>query len=666
MGRRKNVSTRPVILFLSAIVLAPLSGARAQDAAEPSPAAREAIEAERTRSAIEAVFEDLQSPKPRMHLGDAFERLASLGPAVIPFLEAEFDAPGTPWWPVACHVLGHIEGSASEAALRRAIDKADRDETGLAVKRKLWAAYGLAIHGSPDAIDLIDTGRIRAGRAELMDHLSGLEAIALLTAPASIPRIADTLKALSASRDNDLRMAALLAALRWTRHPSALAAATPWLDHPSPRVREAAIRAAGASGVPSALEHVTRSLSDPDPDVRLGAALALEDLAPRDSLRLVLSRLEVETAPFVRASLYRRLAAIGGDESLNALAAQWGRPDDLDRLALMDAVGATGNRKALNLARAGLRDRDTAVVLHAAAAVEILGGPGAADTFLALLGDPRPGVVQAAAGALARLGDPRAGPRIADILLRRYFSGPLPEIGMISEIPPLAEALVRLNHSEPLQALQASTSKIVDGTVRQTADQLISRLKVLAANGSDRAKWTASAASSDRDQRLLAYRRLGEIGGAEGAQALVAAFGRAEPDDMEPIMLALARSRTAVAEPLIERLLVDDAFDAYAKKRVRAAAAWAARRIGGTRMIEALRRSAVRRDGQDFAVLHYLAVASGREALPLLAQLRPARFRHFEISRAEEQFALDRLERDIAAGKPVTWADDEPTRITPD
>lgn len=73
----------------------------------------------------------------------------------------------------------------------------------------------------------------------------------------------------------------------------------------------------------------------------------------------------------------------------------------------------------------------------------------------------------------------------------------------------------------------------------------------------------------------------------------------------------------------------------------------------GPRMVDALRRAALRRDGRELQVLVSLAVVSGRDALPLLDTLRPLRMRRYDFRRGAELERLDWVRRELRAGRSV-------------
>jgi hypothetical protein len=106
---------------ISCLLLA-VSGAAvlAQQTEEISPEAKALVEREQMRSSVEGVFEAMVNERNPLHPAVALQKLVALGPGAIPFLEAEYDAPETPWWPLACNAVALIGTPASTVSLRKA------------------------------------------------------------------------------------------------------------------------------------------------------------------------------------------------------------------------------------------------------------------------------------------------------------------------------------------------------------------------------------------------------------------------------------------------------------------------------------------------------------------------------------------------------------------
>ncbi len=661
----RHVASR-LALVAVALALASLGLVRAQQETQASPAIREAVESERARAAVESILTDLRNPAPGVSRAGAFllalERLVALGPTCIPFLDADVLDPESDHYDLDCLALGLIKGKASGDELRKALDAADRSSSPRAARIKMWMAYALAAHGDPEAVDRIDEGRLAASDIELMDRATALDVAAVLTSPESLPRLLARLDR-EAPKATERRLVRLLDAIGWTALPSAAEKVAPLAGHTDPEVRIAAARALGNLGERASAERLLALLDDPNEMVREEAALALEKLAPRSQVSRLVARLETERDATVRAAIYRTLAELGGETVLPTLRAGWSAADGLDRAAVADAVGRLGDRKGLNLLRLALRDPDLSVALQAEKSLVALGGPGALDALLALAGDPRWPLAQAAIQDLAEIGERRAGPRIADRLLRGYLTSPLTDLSRWSDVTILADALVDLRYADPLADLKEAVKTQTDPTVIANVEGLIKRLSAIAANGASREKWVEAAGSDDPAIRGLAFGRLAEIGGAESAAALAALFDRVEPKERPELLRAIGTARLKEGAPLVQRALLDETFDPYDLRPLREMAAFAAMRIGGPAMVAALRRSAERREGRDVRVLVYLSVLAGRDALPTLRSVRIPRFRYYEYERAREQVLLDDLVRDLEAGRSVRRYDAPPEEV---
>lgn len=636
----------------------PSPTAEVQPGAAPSAATQELIEHERQRAAVDGILGDTIARKLDPFL--AVERLVRLGPPVIPFMEAELTASKTPHFLTACLVLGRLKTPESVGVLRAAVEAANRDNGESKSRKKLWSCYGLAMLGEADALDLLDAGEVKASKVEMFAKMSGLEVAAALTAPASIPRLFAQLEGYVATEGMTREAVRVLDALGRIADPSVLPRILPYLESADADLRAAAARALGKLGDLSAVDAVIKALADPAENVRLDAAGALEDLKPAGKSAAITARLDVETGPWIRASLYRTLTATGGEPAIELLRRYGGRPEYIDRLWLATVVGRIGSPKGLPFLRAALRDPDLSVAIRAANAIAEIGGAGATETLLALLADRRWPLVQATLGRLVAQSVRRAAPRAADRLLGDYLKGPVSDLGRFTDVYILGDALVSLGYPDRLPELREAVKLQSDGTLVQYLEGLIRKLSVIQENQSDVPKWVATASSEDSGLRRLAYLRLGQIGGDPAAKALIELFSQASGDDAIELLRALGSTGSRAAAPVVERILVDDAFDPIDKERLRSTAAHAARKLGGPSMIDALRRSAERREGADIDVLTYLAIAAGKDALKTLDAVRIPRLRHFSMKRGLEQARLDTMILELRAGRSLKLLDAPP------
>jgi HEAT repeat protein len=327
---------------------------------------------------------------------------------------------------------------------------------------------------------------------------------------------------------------------------------------------------------------------------------------------------------------------------------------------MMRAADRTRSPKAANLLRGGLQDTDARVVTAAMEGLSKLPGPGPADTLLALLLDPREPVSRDAVRLLAIRREPRAGGRVAEMTLQELTRPSRLEVGdRRDRFHVLGEALVDLQFTAVSQDLVKALEKEQDPDLKAYLLEVTRRLDTLKENGDDRAKWASALKSDDGELRHLARARLGALGGPEAAKALAAAFGRDIGEDRE-LLGELGRTGSAEAAPLLEKVLKEPAYDPMSLRLLRDGAAYGARLLGGPRMVEALRASLERRQGRDGLVPIYYALTAGKEALPLLRQVRAPSLTWFDWNRGKDLERLDFMVRRLEAGLPITTLDEPP------
>ena len=165
-----------------------------------------------------------------------------------------------------------------------------------------------------------------------------------------------------------------------------------------------------------------------------------------------------------------------------------------------------------------------------------------------------------------------------------------------------------------------------------------------------------------RTGSLHSDRRLAEIGSAPAVRAITARLARADlpPDERAHVLIAIGEARAQSMAALVEGHLTDSAYDAFSLEEARSAAAWAARRLGGKRMAKALRESALRRDGRDWATLVNLAILDDRAALGTLDTLRARRLRYPDSRFGREAAQLDAILADLQGGRSLARFDAPP------
>ncbi len=314
-------------LALLALLAGAYPGAEAQQPAAPeaSAASREMIELEKTRAAFEAVLAGIG--KGELEYEQAREKLVALGPAVIPFAQSETIGRGKAvLFLLMTTVLGDLKTEDATKALRESVVRAEKATGPVRGKKKMWACYGLALAGQPDAVDLLNSDELPAGDIELFERETAVEVLGTLLAPGSIPRLAAQAKRFSPRTDMQSQLVPILDALGRTADPSALPHLLPFLKHSNAEVREAAARAIGRLGDPAGVAPLMEMLADADSAPRAAAAEALADLKATVNPAEIVARLDAEPERAVRVALYTLLARISGESALEVLRASWTSP----------------------------------------------------------------------------------------------------------------------------------------------------------------------------------------------------------------------------------------------------------------------------------------------------------------------------------------------------
>jgi len=153
---------------------------------------------------------------------------------------------------------------------------------------------------------------------------------------------------------------------RSTEHAAALADAA---KDPLPDIRRTALAALGQIAGPATLPVILGALKDPDPSARATAALALGSFPLKSTateLKLALKDPDILT----QVSAARSLAVQGDNTGFDAAlsAAQSPRPEV--RLAAIDALGWTRDKRALPMLEAMARQKDPVVRQSAEAAIK--------------------------------------------------------------------------------------------------------------------------------------------------------------------------------------------------------------------------------------------------------------------------------------------------------
>jgi HEAT repeat protein len=640
-------------------------------AQEPAPSeltAEELIAREQLRLTVEQALDLYSQPTESGEMKNdnfirAADELVAAGPGVVPFLALELqqDLPDTHHF--CAYALGRIGTREAMTALRASLERSLEQGGDFARSRQGWSAYGLALAGVDEAVDLLYAGDWPTGRMRMHSGMTMVEVVALHTAPQCVPRLIALLGRASEDEAFAPERTILLRAM-WRVADTALAPTLLEVSRESKfRPRREAVRGLAYIDLPEARRAVVEAFGDEEVTVRQLALTSLESAEMPVDLNVLVKRLKIETAPGTRNVLYRLLADRGGAKMIPTLREHWDRPDPLDRMGIVGAMELIGTSAVLPLLQEALVDRDSRVRINAVEAAGAVGDDKAVELLLlSLLSNDWP-MVQTAAETLVELRADKAGAAIAERLLKMELKGVMREAAYRYRAEALANDLVELRHHQALEGLIEATARQIDPMLIANLQRVIDALQLIRDLGEDRARWIDAAASDDPRVRSLAYARLGEIGGDESTRALARLFGRVEPAEGVQILRALGDSGGDKAQELFERVLTSPAFDTADRWVLRDEAAWGARRLGGERMLAALERAVERRDGRDARVLAYLALADGKRALPLLKRFRVVRMRYPTWYVSDETATLDRIARRIEVGRSLDRFDLPPDKL---
>jgi len=639
-----------------------------------TPEVQELIERERVRATIEKAYDSLAENHPTREawadaVEEAVQHVIEIGPPAVEFMVPELSGLDARRVLFTIYALGRLGANEAEQPLRALVESCNRQgaerNDRFNTLRKGWACLSLGMLGHADAIDLLESGVVWSGVSEWYRGMSFLDATAIVTAPESLPRLQALVQRYDGDEKLDDRQPVVLAALGRVADSSTRPFLLGLVDHPRVDVRAQAIETLGRLGPnDDARRAILVALSDPVDRIRKAAASGLDAMGLPSIPEAALSRLTDEPLPSIRGVLYRVLAETRGEAALPTLLRHWGRPDGLDRMRLIEAIGVGRLANGINLLREGLRDPDARVGLRAVAALVEIGTPASVEALLEAVQFPGWQVRLAALDALTGAEERRAASRAAELLLGDELpSGDGPVLRR-PRVEALCHVIDHFGYTERLDELRSAAESEKDLEVRAVLERLLRHLDEVSARGGERGRWVELAASPERDLRRLAYTRLASLGGTRSSEALAALFGTATDDeDREAILAALAQAADPAASDLVVRVLEDPGFDPVTRRTLRDQAAWAARRIGGDRMIAALRASAVRRQGRDFKVLAYLGALDGPDALDVLTQVRTPRVTYPRWDRGEEQRKLDWMIQRLRQGRSVWQVDVPPSQL---
>ena len=657
---------RVAVVVLCSLGLATAVTAQ-ETTAPPTPAQVAAME--RVRPLVDAIWLDVRTPSDSdeshvRYFWEVTDKLIAIGPDVVPFVASELELMDPSTFHFCAYALGRLGGRDAELALRKAVRAADArgGKYGTACKR--FALYALAVLGVPDGLDLMQSGA-SMHLVQMIPDLSMPTLMALLVGPKAEPLLLRQLEAYASDPAATEKLEDTLLALGRVGDAALVPKVAPLLTNASPEIRALAADTMSRVGEPPLCDKLLPSLSGADRNVRRYVAKSFERWKPEPCYRAMVGRLEVEDDVGVRGPLYKAIAAMGGESSLDVFRGYLRTRDEFDQALAILAIGEIGSKKGLNMLRSLLTDERAPVVVRALQGIGAIGGEGAIDTLMATTSDSRRNIASSACEVLTDMGVKKVAPRVASEMLA-VVREPVGNLALRTPIDRWGDALVKFGYTDPIDDLKAAASVQSDPVIKDSLTSCVRRLQLIAKNGDDVSAWAAASASPMPDARRLADRRLAELGTPAAVRAIAARLARTDipNEEREGVLMAIAEARTAGAAHLVERHLSDPAYDAWDLQGVRSAAAWAARRLGGERMITALRLSAVRRDGRDWATLVYLAVLERSAALPTLKNLRVRRLRYPEAPFGREERLIDGIISDLAARREPKRFDVPPAGLS--
>ncbi len=662
-----QTALRRTLIVLLAVALGPWSTPAGEET--PEEIAR-LVERERVRSSIEGAYElvlavDDDLAVDYQNLYTATQQIVELGPAAVEFLAPQLDSVSPREVMFTIYALGRLGVPEAVPPLRDLIERSnERGDDRFNVNRKAWTCLALAMLGQDDAVDLLDSGGVASGYVELSRGMSFRDGTAVLTAPASAARLAAQIDRHQPEANRLERRGDLVKALGWVAGDSMRPKLLELSRDADLVTRERALVALGGLGPhPTARARLLEALADPVEGIRRAAARGLENAGLREIPEELLSRLDVEENATVRSFLYRLVAEVQGEDGLATLVRHWGRPDGLDRMWLIEAVGLGRMRNGVNLMKEGLNDPDARVGVRAVQGLVDIGTPAAHETLLAAMRNPDWSVRLQAAAALSAERDRRVAPRAAALLLDDLLTSSDPLGVRRHRVAVMCELIERYGYLERFDEIRQAAVSEPDVEIKNVLETTAKRLALVAEHGDDRAWWYGALESPERGIRGLALRRLADRGDDAAIAAMVAAFDDADDVDRVRILREVGWAGSSVASDLVERVLDDPEFDPVPRRRLRDEAAWVARVIGGQRMIAALRRSAERREGRDYKVLVYLGLLAGEDALDTLRGVRAPRLHYPRWDRGQEQEQLEWMIRRLEQGRSIHRLDLPPERL---
>ena len=596
----------------------------------------------------------------------AAHELAGGGKDMLPLLFDEVDRTVQRTFFLCSYALGLMGGEDAKQILLQALDRANSDVDDYGMARKAWTSYALALHGEHQALKWINAPPRAAGHIPLHQLTSTVEGIAMLVGESGTPTLIAEFKRLRQDPENELQWQFLIMALGRTNNDESLPLLHSILkDDDNVKNRREAGRALANLARPASIPVLMASLKDePNEYVRRSAARALFEIYPIEQLDELVERFENEGAPGVRSYLLKMLIPMKGAASVPLVRDNWYRMRSVDRAEALKRLPTVGEA-ALPLIGRGLQSTDKRVITSAIRALGEIGTPQAQLQLENFLLSPSWSLAHLAASELSYRRLTENADLVAKRLLNRDLATPIRDPRIRDQVFLAMNLLIEMNYGERVEAFRLARETQPDPLLSSFMEKRIHEMTLLVNNGDSNKKWLKVLDSSTTPTvRNLAYRRLAEIGGnAKIARALIATFDDADPGTRLWIVSTLASFPGDETRALLNRILTDDTFRSYNHESLRDMAAYSARLIGGSSMTDLLGRSVRVSGGRDTRVLVYWALLAGVDALDGILEYRLKRLRHAHTRRGFEQIKLDRLVRELLAGRSLAEFDLPPAEL---
>lgn len=664
----KSYRERAGLIFVVLLGLCLPAGLMAQTTDDPAAAL---IREEQARTLFADILDRGTHPREKDLAKDrefvlAAHELAAGGSDMLPLLFDEVDRTVQQTFFLCTYALGLMGGEEARQILMQALERANADLDDYGIARKAWTSYSLALMGEHQALQWINAPPRPAGHIPLHQLTSTIEGIAFLVGKTGTPILIAEYKRLREDPEYELQWQFLIMSLGRTDNDEALPLLHSILtDDDRKKNRREAGRALANLARPASVPTLMASLkNEPNEYVRRASARALFEIFPTDHIEGLLERFENEGSPGVRSYLLKMLIPMKGAAAIPLIRNNWYRMRSVDRAEALKRLAVLGE-DALPIIGRGLQSTDKRVITSAIQALGEIGTPQARLQLEDFVRSPSWNMAYLAAAELAYRGFTENADLVAERLLTQELSKPIRDPQVRDRVYLTMNLLIGLNYSQRQDEFRLAQETQPDPQLTAFMELRIHEMGLLASNGDSNKKWLKLLGGETTTTiRNLAYRRLTEIGGnSKIAQGLIATFDDADQSTRIWIVSTLASFPGDDTKALLTRILSAETFRSYHHEELRDAAAYTARILGGPSMTDLLGQSVRISGGRDTRVLVYWAILAGKEAVDGIREFRLTRFRFANSRRGLEQIKLDRLVRELRAGRSLAEYDLPPGEL---